>query len=369
MPARPSTTRSIRSPTRRRASDTPPVSSTIQRQAAEPDAREQREHGRALGRAGRRGRREHRRPRRDRQRVRRRRAERDDERPLGRGQLVAGLAAETDPECAPERLDAQVDEHPGPDDAGHDADRFERQQPGRARRPGGCVQRVDHRDPGADRQPDGDAVAQGRPDCEQRHRAELGRDGGAEAEPDQQRGDHRADPSATAPAARPRRALNRTPPPTAPSASSASPTQAGQGASARAAAGAETRTRSGAGAEVAIACDEEGAGPSRENAASRGDAETTVGGVAATTMGGCDAREPPGPLRGTRVRGTGTGGGEVVRAPKEWDRVDVAEAVARAPDAEVQAGVAGDGHRACPRPRPRRCGLPRARMPTRPAGG
>ena len=117
MPARPSTVRSIRSPTQRRgerhaagedASSTPCCPARRPRAASAPPCPRPRPRS---------GRGEDRRPRRDRQRVRGGGAERDDERPLRRRQLLAGLAAEPDPERAPQRLRAEIDEHHRADDA------------------------------------------------------------------------------------------------------------------------------------------------------------------------------------------------------------------------------------------------------------
>ena len=151
---------------------------------------------------------------------------------FGRGQLLAGLAAEPDPERAPERLRPEVDEHDRADDARHHPHGLERQQPRRApAAPGRGVQRVDDRDARADRQPDPRrrcAASSGSSS------SDIGPSWAAtdapRPNPISRRGDHGADGTAAAAACASATAAAhriRTPPPTAPSSEQREPDPGG----------------------------------------------------------------------------------------------------------------------------------------------
>ena len=198
---------------------TPPVSRLIQVRLPSPTPASSASTAAPCAAPGRRRRGEHGGPRRDRQRVGRGRPERDHERPARRGQLLARLAAQPDPERAPQRLHPEIDQHDRAGDPGRQPQRLDLQHAGRARRAGRRVRRVDHRHARAERQPDPEPAAQRRADDEQRQRPELGGHGGAEAEADDagrraRRVTRTASRARTRAAPRRARTRHRTPPPT-----------------------------------------------------------------------------------------------------------------------------------------------------------
>ena len=233
--------------------------------------------------------------------------------------------------------------------------------PAAPRRAGRRVQRVDDRDAGADREADGHPVAQRRADREQRHRPELSGNGGAEAEPDQQRSDHaltlparaacerRAAPPPDTHAA-PGRAEQekRQPEPRRPR------RELGRGTRTRRASARrrETRGATTRGAAPRRAALTRGARPAARRVARR--AGSRARRARAARRGATRALRAAGRL--ARARPAPVGG---AAAGEERQRVDVGEAVARAADAEVQARVAlvaAD----VPSARPRRCARRRA---------